>query len=132
MRGEHSYAEHLNTKKRLDIYWVWNMSITSALPMNRKLEVSLRGEKTLIIKLLNTLGGRKSRERKEVSKCAWIIHYISGTMLEMKFQVNHELTLPLQLLCKVGIIAPVLWMCGSESQVALEIDFGEEDLNAED
>lgn len=77
MRGEHSYAEHLNTKKGLGIYWGRNISITSALPMNREPDVSLRGERTLIIKLINKLEGRKSRERKEVSKCVWIIHYIS-------------------------------------------------------
>lgn len=92
MRGEHSYAERVNTKTGLDIYRVWNVSITSALPMNSDPDVSLRGERTLIIKVcINTLGGRKSRERKEVSKCVWIIHYIPGTMLEGKFHVNHEL-----------------------------------------
>lgn len=50
MKGEHSYAEHLNKKKGLGIYWVWNVSITSALPMNREPDVSLRGERTLIIR----------------------------------------------------------------------------------
>lgn len=92
MKGEHSYAEHLNTKKGLGIHWVWNVSITSALPMNREPDVSLRGERTLIKRHINILGGRKTRARKEMSKCVWIIHYIPGTMLERKFQVNHELT----------------------------------------
>lgn len=45
--------------KGLDPYWVLNVSITSARPMNGKPDISPRGERTLAIKSINTWRKKK-------------------------------------------------------------------------
>lgn len=69
------------------------MSITSTLTVTRVPDVSLRGQRTLTIKSINTLRGKKDyREKEDVNKRVVPVYSIPGAVSERKFHMHTELT----------------------------------------